>query len=91
MVEVISDEMPDEEFEDFIQILLDQLELCEGEDDAGDDGGDPPDSDGDSEGGCSLVNVPKVAVGQSKSSFKKTFFSASVDFFSLYIQLCTSN
>jgi len=56
-VEVISDGMPEEEFSNFLDILLDELELCSSNgDDAGDDGSDDITNGDDTEtGGCALA------------------------------------
>lgn len=56
-VEVLSDGMPEEEFSNFLDILLDELDLCASkDDDAGDDGSsDITTGDDTGTGGCSLT------------------------------------
>ena len=56
-VEVLSDGMPEEEFSNFLDILLDELDLCaSNDDDAGDDGSsDITTGDDTGTGGCSLT------------------------------------
>lgn len=56
-VEVLSDGMPEEEFSNFLDILLDELDLCaSNDDDAGDDGSsDITTGDDTGTGGCALT------------------------------------
>ncbi len=57
-VEVVSDGIPEEEFSNFLDILLDELDICSsGDDGTGDDSEDDTGdlSDGDGTGGCSVA------------------------------------
>ncbi len=55
-VEVLSDGIPEEEFSNFLDILLDELDLCaSNDDDAGDDGSGDITTGDDTGTGCSLT------------------------------------
>jgi len=80
VVEVIADNAPNEEFEEAVELILNQIRLCSAE---GDDTGDTDGTADSSDNGCSIAEGP-LNTKSSIINFLVTFFPALFGFVGLF-------